>query len=304
MPAPAPVPPRELATRVGQSPGDPMEVYDWVGRAFREKIEALLPEDWSWHGKRVLDFGCGSARVLRHFLDEAREAEFWGCDIDGPSIEWARENLSPPVHCFQNDPEPPLPLEDGHFDLVWATSVFTHITDNWSGWLLELHRVLAPDGMLISTHLGEGGWATLVNEPYDEDRVGMIVLRHWLPWEQGGPWVFHSEWWLREHWGRAFEILEIDRPRPIGDHPPPIIHTCLVARKGPVKPTAEELEQPAPDEPRELDSIRNNLRLLQLEVEGVVARPPVRTALKELVRRSPLAAPARRLRDGLRRNYL
>jgi hypothetical protein len=33
---------------------------------------------------------------MRQFLPEAEEAEFWGCDIDGPSIEWLQENLAPP----------------------------------------------------------------------------------------------------------------------------------------------------------------------------------------------------------------
>ena len=28
--------------------------------------------------------------------------------------------------------------------------------------------------------------------------------------------VFHSEWWLRAHWGRAFEVVSIRQ----GDEPP------------------------------------------------------------------------------------
>jgi len=56
--------------------------------------------------------------------------------------------------------------------------VFTHI-ENWSPWLLEMHRVLKPDGILIASFLGEGMWAPLVREPYREAEVGMTVLRHW-----------------------------------------------------------------------------------------------------------------------------
>jgi SAM-dependent methyltransferase len=93
-----------------------------------DRIQCFLPPDWSFEGKRVLDFGCGSARVLRHFLDEARHGEFWGCDIDGPSIDWIASNLSPPLRCFQNEPEPPLALEASYLDLIWATSVFTSTT--------------------------------------------------------------------------------------------------------------------------------------------------------------------------------
>ena len=195
-----------------------MEIYERIGRLIREELESLLPEDWSWRGKRVLDFGCGSGRVLRQFLDEAQEAEFWGCDTHGPSVEWVQENLCPPLHCFRNDVEPGLPLEDGHFDLVWATSVFTHIPDIWADWLLELHRILSPGGLLVSTHMAERNWEGVLKEPYDEDRVGMTVAPETAPGYVDGPGiVFHSEWWLREHWGRAFEILEIDHPQAASD---------------------------------------------------------------------------------------
>jgi hypothetical protein len=32
----------------------------------------------------------------------------------------------------------------------------------------------------------------------------MNVLYHQRDWEIGGPAVLMSEWWVREHWGRAF----------------------------------------------------------------------------------------------------
>ena len=69
-----------------------------------------------------------------------RVGEFHGCDIDGPSIAWLTENLSPPLRVFRNEEAPPLPLESNSFDLIWAISVFTHIADLWAAWLLELHR--------------------------------------------------------------------------------------------------------------------------------------------------------------------
>ena len=157
----APIPPVGLAARVGPGESeDPIEAYLREGAAVRERIERLLPRDWSWAGKRVLDFGCGSARVLRQFLREAEQAEFWGSDIDAPSIAWVQANLSPPLRVFDNAFAPPLPLNDGYFDLVYATSVFTHIGDLWSDWLLELHRILAPGGDRKSTRLNSSHTAT------------------------------------------------------------------------------------------------------------------------------------------------
>ena len=208
--AQAPVPPVALAARVGPGESDdPIEAYLREGAAVRGRIERLLPTDWSWGGKRVLDFGCGSARVLRQFLREAEQAEFWGCDIDAPSIAWVEANLSPPLRVVHNGFAPPLPLETGAFDLVYATSVFTHIGDLWSDWLVEMHRILAPGGRLISSFLGEGMWEGMIGEPYPEDAVGMTVRRHWTAPDAT---VFQSEWWLREQWGLPFDVEGVGRP--------------------------------------------------------------------------------------------
>jgi SAM-dependent methyltransferase len=261
--SPLPLPPIELVTRVGTVDGaDPLEFYLTEGARLRGVIEGLLPADWDWTGKRVLDFGCGSARVLRHFEHEARGGRFQGCDIDEPSVRWAQANLNPPFELFVNGPEPPLPLADGELDLVWAMSVFTHITDRWADWLVELHRVLARGGILIASFLGEGMWTPLVGEPYVEDEIGMAVLQHW-----DGPyaWVFHSEWWLREHWGRAFDALAIDQPPRAADGAPQITHSYVALRRRDEQRTARELERADPG-PRELAALRTSLRLARREL--------------------------------------
>lgn len=56
--------------------------YLAIGEGTRDALLDLLGGGWSFEDKRVLDFGCGPGRTLRHFVDEAREAEFWGADID------------------------------------------------------------------------------------------------------------------------------------------------------------------------------------------------------------------------------
>jgi SAM-dependent methyltransferase len=292
-----PLPPIELMTRVGSAHGaDPFDFYQREGAAVRARIEHLLPPGWTFDGKRVLDFGCGSARVLRHFLDEAPRAELWGCDIDGPSIDWVRANLSPPLRCFQNKLQPPLPTEAAYFDLVWATSVFTHI-DLWSHWLLEMHRILAPGGLLIASWLGEGIWDAMVREPYQEDEVGITVLRHW---QTGDAWVFHSEWWLREHWGRAFEVLEVARPLRGTDGSPQVTHSYIALRKRPGSFTPDELEHCAPSEPRELLALQTALRLLRQETDGLLSGEIEGLATA----RSPLAAPGSMVRAAIRRSPL
>jgi SAM-dependent methyltransferase len=179
-----PLPPRELAARVyGLEYSDPDAAYLELGAQTKRQIVELLPDDWSFEGKRVLDFGSGAGRTLRHFADEAETAEFWGCDIDGPSVEWMQKSLCPPFHAWQTISVPPLALEHGSFDLVYAVSVFTHLTDNSTPWLLELHRTLKPDGLLIATFMGRWTSEWFAKEPWVEDRVGKNALYHHRDWD-------------------------------------------------------------------------------------------------------------------------
>jgi len=251
---------------------DPVGAYDQLGRDLRGLIESLLPDDWSWDGKRVLDFGCGAGRVLRHFAPESDRAEFWGCDIDRPSIAWMEENLSPPLHVFACDETPGLPQEDGTFDLIYAISVYTHLTDDWAGWLLEHHRVLANGGLLFATFLGDGMIGPLTGEKWDEAKIGMNPLLYGSPWDKGGPITLNSPWWIRAHWGRAFDIVEL---KPRSAENPPSGHGIVIARKKPVQLTVADLQALEPDEPREISALQHHASQLRdetLQLRAVIGR--------------------------------
>ncbi len=231
-------------------------LFDHFGRLTRDELVGLLPDGWTFEGKRVLDFGCGSGRVLRQFLAEAQGAEFWGCDIHGPSIEWLQANLAPPLHVFTNAELPPLALESGSFDAIWAASVFTHLSSSWSAWLLELHRILKPGGVLLVSYLGQAASTALpAVKDWDEDRTGMNVLDGGLRYGDGGPTVVHSEWWIRAHWGRAFEIDRIDAQ--------PQRQSWVLMRKRALSLTVADLEAIDPAEPREIDALRHNIAQIE-----------------------------------------
>jgi SAM-dependent methyltransferase len=261
-----PYPPPELATRVfGLTPPNEGSYrgYEELGAQTKRALLRLLPADWSFAGKRVLDFGSGAGRTLRHFVPEAESAELWGADIDGASIDWLRKNLCPPLHAWHCPGWPPLGLEHGSFDLIWAISVFTHLTDNSSAWLLELHRLLAPGGLLMATYMGRWNSEFFAREPWEENRVGRNVLHRSQDWGSGGPAVLMSDWWVSEHWGRAFEILEVA----------PQVHNMSWAlmRKRDVELTTEDLDRPA-DDPREYAAISHNLRQVQREMDELAQR--------------------------------
>jgi SAM-dependent methyltransferase len=264
----APLPPVDLANRVGQLIGDDgsYAAYEAVGAQLRSVVDQALPDDWDWTNKRVLDFGAGSGRTLRHFLAEAERAHFEACDIDAAAIHWLNANLNPPVSGFVSAPSPPLPREDDSYDLVYAFSVFTHITDAWAAWLIELHRVLSPGGWLIASFLGEGMSQTIACEPWDPDRIGMNVLHAHQNWDAGGPSVLLSPWWIREHWGRAFEIATIHEGAVDG------AQGLIVARPRPGTCTEEDLTRVDPAHEREIQALRHNLAQTQRELERMVRR--------------------------------
>jgi ubiquinone/menaquinone biosynthesis C-methylase UbiE len=121
-------------------------------------------------GDRVLDFGCGAGRMLRHLHELANTCELWGVDISAEHIFWCKRHLSPPFRFATTTKVPHLPFEDRSFRFIYCGSVFTHIDDLADAWLLELRRILTPDGRLYVTihdnrtiELIDGGRAQWLN---------------------------------------------------------------------------------------------------------------------------------------------
>ena len=110
----------------------------------------------------------------------------------------------------------------------------------------------------MASYMGEWNSERIAREPWEEDRVGMNVLRHDWPWSIGGPMILISDWWVREHWGRAFEIVAVT----------PRFHnqSWAMLRKKDVSLTSEELLAPG-DDPREFAALRHNVAQLQAEIE-------------------------------------
>jgi SAM-dependent methyltransferase len=275
-----PYPPLELANRVGtlESAANPMQYYEELGRRTYTAIVDRLPPGWDFAEKRILDFGCGAGRTLRHFAGQASQSEVWGCDIDEPSIRWLSEHLCPPFHVFLNGAEPPLAQPNASFDLIWGISVFTHLTDSWSQWLVELHRVLKPNGLIYLTFMGSGMSEIIAGESWDENRFGMNVLKAGQSWDLGGPMVIHSPWWINEHWGRAFEIISLLPDGFVSE--PPFGHGSVLMRKRDHEVDAGMLERIATAEPRELLALSHNVK--QLRSESVWLRDACGAAGTEL----------------------
>jgi SAM-dependent methyltransferase len=254
------LPPDELLTRIGVDPSlshaARIEHFEALGSgAYQDILSAVAGIE---RPISALDFGCGSGRIMRWFLQNP-DIALTGCDIHVPTIEWMRSAYPEEVRLYVNDPTPPLAEADASFDLVYCGSVFSHLPD-WAPWLLELRRVLKPGGVLVASIHGRGLWPFGVagsrGVPWDEDRTGLLVENYGDDFETGwGPAVYVSEWWLREHWGRAVEIARYE-PTGFG-HPDSRAggQAWVVAHRdetgGAIAP--DDLRRPSED-PRELEA--------------------------------------------------
>jgi SAM-dependent methyltransferase len=125
---------------------------------------------------RILDFGCGSGRVIRH-VHSLTGARCSGSDYNPQLIKWCQRKLS--FGRFDvNGVAPPLRYEKEQFDLVYALSVFTHLPEELQlAWMSELSRVLKPGGHLLMTTHGESFLPYMSEEERKTFRSGRLVVR-------------------------------------------------------------------------------------------------------------------------------
>jgi SAM-dependent methyltransferase len=94
---------------------------------------------------RALDVGCGDGRLSTLLA----AGELTLADVSAVALERARRRL-PQAHVVELDPDAPLPLADGAFDLVLCAETLEHVRDVQL-LLSEIRRVLSPGGRLALT---------------------------------------------------------------------------------------------------------------------------------------------------------
>ena len=177
-------------------------------------------------GARVLDFSCSSGRVVRPLIAALPEVSWYGCDPNVGAIDWIREHV-PELHGTVSPTSPPLPHDDGTFDLVFAISVWSHYSAVAAlTWLEELHRLIAPGGHALLTAHGLQAcvWFAQNRDPAIETRLGpnwIAKTTHSLQQDGHCFWdVFgdQGDWGVVDkEWGLAFFtpewLLESITPR-------------------------------------------------------------------------------------------
>ncbi|MCB9832560.1 MAG: class I SAM-dependent methyltransferase [Planctomycetes bacterium] len=168
----APVPPREVFEFVGSD--NELGYLETGANGYRMIAGLVAQQDRKLDDFRcVLDFGSGPGRMIRYFLRHWSTTGIVGADVDRRAIEWAQRNF-PFGEFVVSSPEPPLVFPAASFDLIYAVSVFSHLSEaNHLAWVEELRRVCHPDALVILTILGRHAHTRLSEEPKFRDWAGL-----------------------------------------------------------------------------------------------------------------------------------
>jgi SAM-dependent methyltransferase len=201
--------------------------YWFSGLADLRVVQEMVPASAL---ANVLDFGGANGRFARHVALACPGATVTVADISLNHIDWVDEHFGPAIRGVKLSPYPHFPIADRTVTLCVGLSVFTHIDSYETGWLAEIHRVLADGGYAFLTIHSEDTWQVLSSHPrllsllnnspeftaaYDpprpmpRERMAFAYNPNSIEHNCN---VFVTSDYVRRRWGKWFEVVEI-RPR-------------------------------------------------------------------------------------------
>jgi SAM-dependent methyltransferase len=174
----------------------------------------------------VLDFGCGWGRLTRYLARHVDSGRLYGCDPVEGILNVSRANGVPAILARSDFLPDRLPFDE-RFDLAFAFSVFTHLSEEAHRHSLRaLHRSLHPGGILVVTirppaylrhselmhPLGPQPQTSLAGPGY-------FFVPHAAtpahPQSHGQGQIDYGETvitmaYLREHWSPLFTVVDVD----------------------------------------------------------------------------------------------
>lgn len=148
------------------------------GRTTANDLFELLTKYISKEDLKILDWGCGPGRIIRHLPNLfGPNCSFFGTDYNSKSIKWCSKNI-PNINFSKNNLLPPLNFENNQFDIIYGISIFTHLSkDNHHSWINELHRVLKKGGILLLTSAGNSFRSKLTTKEKLRFDNGELIVR-------------------------------------------------------------------------------------------------------------------------------
>ena len=184
--------------------------YYYGGGESAEFILAQLRKHVDVRGGRILEWGCGPARLLRHFPELLKNCftSLYGSDYNRVSIAWCGKYI-PGVTFLTNRLLPPLDLPDDFIDAVYCVSVFTHLSrEAQDAWLAEILRVMKPGGIFFMTVHGDECSVKLTSDESRAYRDSGCVVRGEVTEGQRTYTSYSSPGYMRDVFLKGLEILE------------------------------------------------------------------------------------------------
>jgi SAM-dependent methyltransferase len=142
------------------SPNDPMykklssaDTYFTTGNTSVRRIKIAMLEARVSELTSILDFGCAYGRVLRTLKVAFPGAKLTACDTNRDAVDFCAEAFdATPVYSAGESKDVDF---GGPFDLIWAGSVFSHLSAaRWTDFLSTFGSLLVPRGLLVFTTQG------------------------------------------------------------------------------------------------------------------------------------------------------
>jgi SAM-dependent methyltransferase len=149
------------------------------GKEHARYFSSIIKEHTGNEPLSVCEWGCGSARVLRHLPQSFIESHhrFYGADYSPRTVNWCRRNIEN-IKFDLNTLSPPLPYESNAFDCLYSISVFTHLSSEMHfSWIREISRVVKSGGLIIFTTHGDACIQGLIGDEITNYKKGKLVVR-------------------------------------------------------------------------------------------------------------------------------
>lgn len=159
--------------------------------------------------ERVLEWGCGPARILRHLPAMLPpDTQCYGVDYNASTIRWCSRAM-PGIVFGVSGLLPPVPFTDVKFDVIYAVSVFTHLSEaSQLEWARALREALSPNGILIITTHGERCLLKLLPQEKERFYRGDVVVRGGVREGTRCFVAYHPSRYVREKLFPDMEVLE------------------------------------------------------------------------------------------------
>ena len=125
-------------------------------------------------GKTVLDYGCGWGRLIRLMYKFTPPGNIYGCDPMDTAIKLCTQNGLPANFTLCDYIPKDVPFPGVKFDLIYAFSVFTHLSERTAAAVMRVcHQSLADSGLLVITVRPPTYWDLEIPSNAQVDRAQM-----------------------------------------------------------------------------------------------------------------------------------